>query len=51
MHAPAMTTASILRAIETLQGVQKACPPTAREWQEASAQLKPLFAEMAARNR
>lgn len=49
MNASQMSTPSILAAIDTLQGVQKSCAPTTANWREASAQLKPLFAEMAKR--
>lgn len=44
-----MSEASVLAAIETLQTIQKNCPPTSREWQESSKVLRPLFAEMARR--
>ena len=43
------TDQQVLRKIAILQGVQKTNPPQSAEWQEASKQLAPLFAEMAAR--
>lgn len=42
--------ADIQGEIERLQGIQKANPPTSQEWRNASAQLRPLFEEMARRN-
>jgi hypothetical protein len=47
--AQAATTTHILYSIELLQQVQKQNPPTSALWQKASAELAPLFAEMAHR--
>ena len=45
------TTAHLLASIEGWQAVQKANPPASQRWRAASAVLRPLFAEMARRQR
>lgn len=37
----------VLERIESLQRIQKTHPPKSAEWQSASDELAPLFAEMA----
>ena len=49
MKVKEMTVARMAVAVETLQEVQQTNPPHSREWQAASALLKELYAEMAAR--
>lgn len=44
-----LSTPAILAAIAALQEVQKRNPPSSKAWQDASAALAPLFAEMAKR--
>jgi hypothetical protein len=44
-------TETLLRAIELLQGIQKAHPPTHPAWIAASEKLAPRFAEMARRQK
>lgn len=44
-----MQTAEIEDLIAELQTVQKRNPQTSKAWQDASAALQPLFAEMAER--
>lgn len=45
----ARTTEWLLARISYLQGIQKRTPHTAKAWGDASDELQPLFAEMAAR--
>lgn len=45
------TTDEILALIDAYQGVQKRNPMTSPAWQDASAKLAPLFAEMARRQK
>lgn len=49
MEPSVMNRAQIMRAIDTLQLVQKSNPPTSRQWQSASPMLHELYAEMAKR--
>lgn len=51
MMLQTLPTAEVIARIETLQGVQKINPPTSPNWQRASAELKPLFAEMCRRQK
>lgn len=47
----ARTEADILQEIGSLQSIQKRNRPSSMEWQWASRELKPLFAEMARRQK
>lgn len=42
-------TAEILSEIDRYQSIQKMCPPSSDNWQDASMALKELFDEMARR--
>ena len=44
-----MPTSDLKREIMRLQDIQMANPPSSAAWQDASAKLQPLFAEMARR--
>lgn len=44
-----MTTSEVLAEIARYQSIQKQCPPTSANWQDASEALAELFAEMTRR--
>lgn len=51
MDLASRTEADLLQEIESLQSIQKRNPSKSIEWQWASRELKPLFAEMARRQK
>jgi hypothetical protein len=49
METKTMKTADLVAKIESLGTIQDSNPPSSAEWQLASENLQPLFAEMAQR--